>query len=69
MINNSPIVEDTRKIRYLISLKFDHDINRYIEYLQNAETIRKESYNQSSVTTTSEIHQSNTNDDMKSHDI
>ena len=42
MIYNSPIVEDTRQVRYLISLQFDHDINRYIEYLRNEEIQRKE---------------------------
>ena len=42
MIYNSPIVEDIRQVRYLISLQFDHDINRYIEYLRNEEIQRKE---------------------------
>ena len=41
MIKNSPIVEDTRRVRRQISAKFDHDINRYITYLQN-ESIRRE---------------------------
>lgn len=40
MIKNSPIVEDTRQVRRQISSKFDHDINRYITYLQN-ESIRR----------------------------
>lgn len=61
MILNSPIVEETRQVRYLISLKFDHDINRFIEHLQNEEIQRKEkniSKNHSqSETSTSETHQ------------
>lgn len=61
MILNSPIVEETRQVRYLISLKFDHDNNRFIEYLQNEEIQRKEkniSNNHSqSETSTSETHQ------------
>ena len=35
MIKNSPIVEDIRRIRKKISEKFDHDIDRYIAYLQS----------------------------------
>ena len=35
MIKNSPIVEDIRRIRKKISEKFDHDIGRYIAYLQS----------------------------------
>ena len=64
MIYNSPIVEDTRQVRYLISLQFDHDINRYIEYLRNEEIQRKEKKidkNQSqSEILTSETHQPKT---------
>ena len=41
MIENSPIVEDTRRVRHQISAKFDHDISRYVVYLQN-EAIRRE---------------------------
>jgi len=41
MIKNSPIVEDTRQVHGQISAKFDHDINRYITYLQK-ESIRRE---------------------------
>ncbi|RKU18596.1 hypothetical protein C6501_02435 [Candidatus Poribacteria bacterium] len=40
MIKNSPIVEDTRRIRRQISAKFDHNISRYIAYLQS-EAIRR----------------------------
>ncbi len=64
MIYNSPIVEDTRQVRYLISLQFDHDINRYIEYLRNEEIQRKNkkiNNNQSqSEISTSETHQPKT---------
>lgn len=42
MIDNSPIVEETRHVRYLISLTFDHNIDLYIAYLQNEEIQRKE---------------------------
>ena len=35
MIKDSPIVEDIRRIRNKISEKFDHDIGRYIAYLQS----------------------------------
>lgn len=35
MIKNSPIVEDTRRVRHQISAKFNHDISRYIAYLQS----------------------------------
>ena len=42
MINNSQIVEETRQVRYLISLKFDQDINRYMKYLQTKESQSKE---------------------------
>lgn len=35
MIKDSPIVEDIRRIRNKISGKFDHDIDRYIAYLQS----------------------------------
>ncbi|MDE0635531.1 MAG: hypothetical protein OXI43_06730 [Candidatus Poribacteria bacterium] len=41
MIKNSPIVEDTRRVRRQISAKFDHDTSRYIAYLQS-EAIRRE---------------------------
>ncbi len=33
MIKNSPIVNDTRKVRKAISEKFDNDIDKYINYL------------------------------------
>ena len=35
MIKNSPIVEETRRVRRQISTKFNHDISRYIAYLQS----------------------------------
>ena len=40
MIKNSPIVEDIRRIRHKISEKFDHDIDRYIAYLQSEQARR-----------------------------
>lgn len=33
MIEDSPIVNDTRKVRELISQKFADDIDRYLDYL------------------------------------
>ena len=42
MIKDSPIVEDTRRIRKKISEKFDHDIGRYIAYLQSEAASRQE---------------------------
>ena len=41
MIKNSPIVEDIRRIRNKISEKFDHDIDRYIAYLQSEAAARQ----------------------------
>lgn len=41
MIKNSPIVEDIRRIRKKISEKFDHDIDRYIAYLQSEAASRR----------------------------
>lgn len=41
MIKNSPIVEDIRRIRNKISEKFDHDVDRYIAYLQNEAASRQ----------------------------
>ena len=41
MIKDSPIVEDTRRIRNKISEKFDHDIDRYIAYLQSEAASRQ----------------------------
>ncbi len=41
MIKNSPIVEDIRRIRNKISEKFDHDIGRYIAYLQSEAASRQ----------------------------
>ena len=41
MIKDSPIVEDTRRVRRMISEKFDHDIGRYIAYLQSEAASRR----------------------------
>jgi hypothetical protein len=41
MIKNSPIVEDIRRIRKKISEEFDHDIGRYIAYLQSEAASRQ----------------------------
>ena len=41
MIKDSPIVEDTRRVRNKISEKFDHDIDRYIAYLQSEAAARQ----------------------------
>jgi len=41
MIKDSPIVEDIRRIRNKISEKFDHDIDRYIAYLQSETASRQ----------------------------
>ena len=41
MIKDSPIVEDIRRIRNKISEKFDHDIDRYIAYLQSEAASRQ----------------------------
>ena len=41
MIKDSPIVEDIRRIRKKISEKFDHDIGRYIAYLQREAAARQ----------------------------
>ena len=41
IINDSPIVEDTRRVRRMISEKFDHDIGRYIAYLQSEAASRQ----------------------------
>jgi hypothetical protein len=41
MIKDSPIIEDTRRVRRMISEKFDHDIGRYIAYLQSEAASRQ----------------------------
>ena len=41
MIKDSPIVEGIRRIRKKISEKFDHDIDRYIAYLQSEAAARQ----------------------------
>ncbi len=41
MIKDSPIVEDIRRIRKKISEEFDHDIGRYIAYLQSEAASRQ----------------------------
>ena len=34
MIKDSPIVEDIRRVRRALSEQFDHDADKYIDYLQ-----------------------------------
>ena len=34
MIKDPPIVEDIRRIRCALSEQFDHDVEKYIDYLQ-----------------------------------
>ena len=34
MVEDSPVVKDIRRIRCAISEKFDHDVDKYIEYLK-----------------------------------
>ena len=41
MIKDSLIVEDIRRIRKKISEEFDHDIGRYIAYLQSEAAARQ----------------------------
>ena len=41
MIKDSPIVKDIQRIRRMISEKFDHDIGRYIAYLQSEAASRQ----------------------------
>jgi hypothetical protein len=41
MIKDSPIVEDIQRIRKKISEEFDHDIGRYIAYLQSEAASRQ----------------------------
>lgn len=33
MIKDSPIVEEIRRIRCALSAQFDHDVDKYIDYL------------------------------------
>lgn len=37
MIEDAPIVKDTRKVRFSISKKFGNDPDRYIDYLFSQE--------------------------------
>ena len=37
MIEDAPIVKDTRKVRFSISKKFGNDLDRYIDYLLSQE--------------------------------
>ncbi|GEM_PF-1133142 len=37
MIEDSPVVNDIRQIRRAISKRFDHDPDRYIDYLRSME--------------------------------
>ena len=41
IIKDSPIVEDTRRVRRMISEEFDHDIRCYIDYLQREAASRQ----------------------------
>ena len=34
MIKDPPIVEDIRRIRCALSAQFDHDVDKYIDYLK-----------------------------------
>ncbi|MDE0315758.1 MAG: hypothetical protein OXM61_12705 [Candidatus Poribacteria bacterium] len=60
MIKNSPIVEDTRRVRRQISAKFNHDIGRYIAYLQS-ESVRREKREVQSTLSKPQYQQPNTN--------
>ncbi len=39
MIEDAPIVKDTRKVRYSISEKFGNDPDRYIDYLLSQKNV------------------------------
>lgn len=39
MIKDSPTVEDIRRIRSALSEQFDHDVDKYIFYLQSKSEI------------------------------
>jgi hypothetical protein len=41
MIEDSPVVNDIRQIRQAISKRFDHDPDRYIDYLRSMEQTRQ----------------------------
>jgi hypothetical protein len=41
MIEDSPVVNDIRQIRRAISKRFDHDPDRYIDYLRSMEQARQ----------------------------
>ena len=45
MIKDSPIVEDIRRVRRALSEQFDHDADKYIDYLQR----KSESPNQADI--------------------
>ena len=45
MIKDSPIVEDIRRIRSALSEQFDHDVDKYIDYLKS----KSESSNQADI--------------------
>lgn len=38
MIEEAPIVKDTRKVRYSISEKFNDDLDQYVDYLLRKST-------------------------------
>ena len=39
MIEETPIVQDTRRIRCLISKQFNDDLDQYIDYLKSQESV------------------------------
>jgi hypothetical protein len=41
MIEDSPVVSDIRQLRRAISKRFDHDPDRYIDYLRSMEQARQ----------------------------
>ena len=45
MIEESAIVQETRKIRSLISGQFNDNIDKYIDYLQSQKSLSKEKFN------------------------
>lgn len=41
MIEDAPIVKDTRRIRSLISNRFGNDLDRYVAYLRSGKASQK----------------------------
>lgn len=56
MIEDAPIVKDTREVRNIISQQFEHDIDRYIDYLSAQTTRTKRSSNTRKPTAQSHTH-------------